>query len=107
MDVEKAIHFLLEQQAQINEQQGRFNEQQARLKEEQAQFERGLNGLRKLMLVGMKMLVKNERAQARTDAALSALIEAQMRTEARLDRTDARFERLMAALLQKRTNGRG
>ncbi|MBI3694473.1 MAG: hypothetical protein HY238_06500 [Acidobacteria bacterium] len=86
MDVEKAIHFLLEQQAQINAQQD--------------ETARGLNSLRKLVLVGMKMLVK-------TDAQLKALVQAQKRTEARLDRTDARFERLMAALLQKRTNGRG
>ena len=100
MDVEKAINFLVEQQA-------RFHEHQARLKEEQARTERGLNGIRKLLLVGMKMLVKNQQAQARTDAELKALIDSQKRTEARLDRTDARFERLMAALLQKRTDGGG
>ena len=100
MDVETASHFLLEQQAPINAQQD--------------QTARGLNSLRKLVLVGMKMLVKNQHsldrlaaAQDRTDAALQALIETQMRTEARLDRSDARFERLMEALLQKRTDGRG
>ena len=93
MDLDKAITFILEQQAQ-------FNERQARHDERQAQFERGLNGLRKLVQMGMRMMVK-------TDAQLQALIDAQKRTDARLARTDARFERLMAALLQKRTNGRG
>ena len=65
MDVEKAISFILEQQARHDERQ--------------AQFERGLNGLRKLVQMGMRMMVKFQESQGRTDAELKTLIEAQKR----------------------------
>ena len=86
MDVERTMSFILKQQARTAERQDRTD--------------RKLESIVKLVRTGMKMLVRIGEAQQQ-------LFEAQRRTDERLARSDARFERLMAALLRKGTDGRG
>ena len=72
-------------------------------------FERRLDATLKIVQTGMKLLVKvqqetramqqeNREFREETRRAISALIEAQMRTDAKLDR-------LVAALLRSGSNG--
>ncbi len=121
MDVEKTIEFILEQQARLVVQQQKTDEglralteevrgvaeEVRKLAEQQRKTDRKLNILAQMVRVGLKEMV-------RTDQKIKALIDAQMRAEARMDRSEARlerldvkFERLMAALLRKGPNGRG
>lgn len=85
MNVQKTVEFILAQQAKIVEQQYKTD--------------RRVDAIAKLLQAGMKMLVQVQKAQA-------GLAEAQKRTEERLARSDEKFEKLMAALLRKRTDGR-
>ena len=71
--------------------------------------EKNLDTTAKLVKLGMKVVLQNARD---TKEAINALIDAQMRAEARMDRTEARqrrsdekFERLIASLLGKGRNG--
>ena len=93
MDIERTMEFILQQQAKT---------------------ERRVEGIAKLVQVGMRMIVQLQEGQKETNDKLNALIEMVARHDEMLkrhdkmfERSDARFERLMAALLRKRTNGRG
>ena len=99
MDIQKTMAFILEQQA--------------KMAVEAQRTDRRVDSIAKLVHLGMKTLVETDLklnalidAQIRTDEKMKALIEAQKRTDGKLARTDAKFERLMAALLRKRSNGR-
>jgi hypothetical protein len=65
-------------------------------------FERRLDATLKIVQTGMKLLVKvqqeNREFREETRRAINALVEAQMRTDAKLDR-------LVAALLRRGSNG--
>lgn len=103
MDVERTVEFILEQQAQTAAQLGQ-------LIAHQAKTDRQLSAIQTLLRTGIKMMIQRDKAtdarfkatDARfkaTDARISALAEAQQRTERKL-------ERLIQALLGKGGNGR-
>lgn len=62
-------------------------------------IERRLDATTKLIQAGMKMLVKTQQENRETARAVNALIEAQMRTESKL-------ERLIESLSRRKGNGR-
>ena len=76
MDVEKTMEFLLEGQARHESQ---------------------IQVIRNLLEDWMKLVVSY---QTKTDETLSALMNAQLRTEAQLERTDAQLARTDAQLAQ-------
>ena len=103
MDVERTMEFILEQQA--------------RNAVEHEKFERGLTSLRKLVQVGMKMLVqlqeghkdlqKELRDGMRELQAQDTVIKAEIRDLLRAQRkSDERFAKLIALLSRQPTNGR-
>ena len=103
MDVERTIESILAQQARSAEWQHKTDRQVA--------------GLQKLAVMGMQMLVKNDREHAEFRKELLAIKKEQSelrremaalvkKTDARFVQADAKFERLMAALLRQRPNGR-
>ncbi|MBI3665330.1 MAG: hypothetical protein HY236_03760 [Acidobacteria bacterium] len=114
MNVERTVEFILDQQAKMVGHQQKFQLQ--------------LDGLRKIVLSGMKMVVKIAEAQKKTEVRLARLEERQARTDERLALTDERvaltderlaltderlarteknIERLLNALLRQRGDGRG
>ena len=117
MDVERTMEFILEQQAKSAVWQQKTDRKMA--------------GLEKLVVTGMKMLVKHDRDQAEFRKEMLALkkemagqkremaeqtremaeqkremAEQAKRTDKRLAQGEAKFERLLAALLRQRPNGR-
>jgi chromosome segregation ATPase len=105
MGARKTMEFILEQQAVMTARQAEFDERLLKLNKR-------MDAMGKLVQTGMKILVK-------TDEKLNALVDAQMRAEARMakhdermakyeERTaemDARLDRLIKAL-SRGTNGR-
>ena len=99
-------------------------EQQAKSAVWQQKTDRKMAGLQKLVVTGMKMLVKHDRDQAEFRKELLALkremteqkremaeqkremAEQVKRTDKRFAQGEAKFERLLAALLRQRPNGR-
>jgi septal ring factor EnvC (AmiA/AmiB activator) len=103
MDVERTMEFILEQQAKSAVWQQKTDRKMA--------------GIQKLVVTGMKMLVKHDRDQAEFRKELLALkkemaeqkremAEQAKRTDKRVAQGEAKFERLIAALLRQRPNGR-
>lgn len=92
MNIERTVQFILAQQAKIVEQQYKTD--------------RRVDAIAKLLQTGMKMLVRVEQAQTALAEAQRRNEERLARTEERLARSDEKFEKLMAALLRKRTDGR-
>jgi hypothetical protein len=96
MDVERTMEFILEQQAKSVVWQQKTDRKMA--------------GIQKLIAMGMKMLVKHDRDQAEFRKEMAALkkemAEQVKRSDKRFAQNEAKFERLMAALLRQRTNGR-
>jgi hypothetical protein len=92
MDIERTMEFILEQQA--------------RNAVEHEKFERGLESLRTLVKFGMKLLVKVQQGQKELQVESTAT-KAEIRALARAQRkTDEKFQKLLAALLDQRGNGR-
>jgi hypothetical protein len=85
-------------------------EQQAKSAVWQQKTDRKMAGLQKLVVTGMKMLVKHDRDQAEFRKELLALkkemAEQVKRTDKRFAQGEVKFERLLAALLRQRPNGR-
>ena len=110
MDVERTMEFILEQQAKSAVWQQKTDRKMA--------------GIQKLVVTGMKMLVKHDRDQAEFRKELLALkkemaeqkremteqkremAEQAKRTDKRFAQGETKFERLLAALLRQRPNGR-
>jgi septal ring factor EnvC (AmiA/AmiB activator) len=113
MNVEKTIEFLLEHQARAEVRMDRFDKR--------------LDGITKLMRMGMKAMMATDKkvsalaiaqkrtdekintlidAQQRTDEKINVLIDAQQRTDHALAATNKKFDRLIEALSKKGTNGR-
>ena len=113
MDVEKTMQFILDQQAKAEVRWQRADERMDK-------FERSLEGIRKLVQTGMKMLVRaaeekqETRATMREIPANMRVIQAntlEMQTSiqgltATQQRTERKFERLVELLNRKSTNGR-
>jgi hypothetical protein len=119
MDVEKTIEFILDQQAKAEirwqrseERWQRAEERTERMEKRQARFETGLDGLRKLVVAGMKMLNKarGETQDLRTSVRELGvnMHEIQMSIRelvAAQKRTDQRFDRLIEILSRRNPNG--
>jgi hypothetical protein len=106
MDVEKTIEFILDQQAKSEirwqrseERWQRAEERTERLEKRQDKFAAGLDGLRKLVVVGMKMVNQATDERRELQASIRELVAAQKRT-------DQRFDRLIDILSRRNPNGR-
>ena len=115
MDVEKTIQFMLEHEArldarmeeltatveensaQIKKNSTQIGELRAELRELGAQTHRRLKTLTTLMEAGLKRLTKQEKA---FEFRINALIDAQ-------ERTDKKLDRLIALLSRRGPNGAG
>jgi len=82
VDVEKTIEFILDQQAKAeirwqkaDERMERFDQRMERLEKRQEKFDKSLEGVRKLVVAGMKMINQLAAAQKRTDQRFDRLIE--------------------------------
>jgi hypothetical protein len=107
MNVEKTIAFLLDNHAKSVERLDRMERLQART-------DRRVDAIAKLVRLGMNMLVNDRkniaelrRLHKETDYKINALIESHNALIEKSARSDEKFERLLAALLRKRTNGHG
>ena len=106
MDVAKTIEFILDQQAktealrQQNEERWQRNEERwKRAEVRMDRFDKSLDGLRKLVVTGMKMLNRSTAERRAMEADIRDLVAAQKRT-------DHKFERLVELLSRRSPNGR-
>ncbi len=87
MDIERTMEFILQQQAKAEAEMAAMRQQQAEMLKRQAKAEakaeRQMAAIRKLIQVGMRMIVKNEElikevasAQKVTETKLQGLIDA-------------------------------
>ena len=75
MEVERAIEHLLELHARA---EARMDKAEARMDKAEARMDRAdrqIEAIRKLVKTGMKLIVRIEAAQARTDAKIDRLAE--------------------------------
>jgi predicted ArsR family transcriptional regulator len=112
MDVEKTIEFILDQQAktetlwQRNEERWkRAEERMERLEGRQERFEKSLEGVRKLIVMGMKTLTGVTVSQKASTAEIRAIRENIRDLTAAQKRTDQKFERLVELLSRRNPNG--
>ena len=105
MDVERTINFILDLQAKAEIRQAKADERLAKADERQAKAEtrlsatekrldKRMDAIAKLIQQGMRMLVTQK---AETDRKINALVDAQMRGEARMERLDEKMEDLAVA----------
>jgi chromosome segregation ATPase len=119
VDVERTINFILDSQAKAEIRQAQADERQAKADERQAKaderlakaderqakaetrlsatekrLDKRMDAIAKLIQQGMRMLVTQK---AEFDRKINALVDAQMRGEARMERLDERMEELAAA----------
>ena len=96
MDIEKTMEFILEQQAKLVAHQMDVD---ARF----AKIDRRIDAITTIVKAGMKLLVKQQQdfdhRMSAMDQRINALIDAQQRTDRKLDR-------LAEMLLGRRPNGR-
>jgi uncharacterized coiled-coil DUF342 family protein len=105
MDVERTIEYILQMQA-------RSEVRIAKADERMDKFDKRLDATRKLVETGMRMLVKNEKAQGELTVNLKALteridaltVQVSALTEAQR-KSDRKFERFMDSWTKQRTNG--
>jgi hypothetical protein len=119
LDVERTINFILESQARAEIRQAKADERQAKANERQAKAEtrvdavekrldKRMDAIAKLIQQGMRLLVTQK---AETDRKINALVDAQMRTEARMEELAAAQKDTQKTLkafigsLQKGRNG--
>ena len=111
MDTQKAIEALLEIQANREPELAELRAMNKRIERRPEASEKRIDKHDKqikilggLMKVGMKLLAKNNREHGEFDRKMNALIEAQMRTEAGLDRLEKTVDRYIK---RSRRNGNG
>jgi hypothetical protein len=96
MDIERTMVFVLENLAAVTAAQQRSEVRAARM-------ERQIGGLQKLMVVGMRRLVKLEQ---RTDAKFAEVAVALKELAAMQKRTDQKFDRWLDSMRGGDGNGR-
>jgi hypothetical protein len=92
MDVERTIEFILQQQAKAEakaesraeQYEARAARYEARQAQAEAKAERQMAAIRKLIQIGMRMIVKNEELVKITQAELRELAAVQKVTETKL-----------------------
>ena len=98
MDVERTIEYILDMQAKAEVRMAKHDERMAKADERMDKFDKRLDAMRKLVETGMRMLVKNEKSLGELTVKLTALTEAQ-------HKSDRKFERFMDSWAKQRTNG--
>jgi cell pole-organizing protein PopZ len=93
MNVQKTMEFILEQQAAMIARQAEHEarlaghgKQMAEHDKRMAKIDKRIDAITKLIQTGMRILAK-------TDEKLNALVDAQMRAEARMEKFEARMEK--------------
>ena len=98
MNVESTIKFILDSQARAEVRQAKADERQTRAETRvdavEKRLDKRMDAIAKLIQQGMRMLVTQK---AETDRKINALVDAQMRSDARSERLDARMEELAVA----------
>jgi septal ring factor EnvC (AmiA/AmiB activator) len=84
MDLERAMEFMLEQQARFQEQQGKFQEQQGKFQERQAKFDEQHAKLQENLAAHDERLAKAERLLIRGAESLAIHREAMQETDRRI-----------------------
>jgi chromosome segregation ATPase len=126
MDIEKTMEFILQSQARFEQNQARFEQNQVRFQQNHERFEQDharamrrmdrtdkqIEGIKKLIMTGMKLIVRLEKRDDEIQVKIDALVDSQMRAEERmkthekwLRKHDARFERFMAMMRGRNGNG--
>ena len=96
MDIERTMEFIVEQQAATAAQITRLGDRLDKVVQRQDKTDRQIKGILTLIRAGMKALVEQGNS---TDERINALIDAQERSEKKLDR-------LIQILQGKGRNGR-
>ena len=101
MDVERTIKFILDSQAKA---EVRMSAADKRVDAVEKRLDKRMDAIAKLLQQGMRMLVTYK---ADTDRHINALVDAQMRTESKMEQlaeaqkgAEARFERLDAQMAE-------
>ena len=107
MDFERAVNHLLDLHASAIERmhvaEQRMNRAEERMDRAEARMDRTdrqIAGLQKLVKTGMRLIVRIEKRQVQNEDSLNALIAAQLRTDAKIDR-------LATIWLKRPPNGKG
>jgi hypothetical protein len=117
MDVERAIEFLLKEQAkteamrQANEARWRANEDRWRANEDRwkradERFAKKMAAINKILLAGMKTIRDLGEIQREQGEKINMLIEAQQATEAAVERVSRSVDRLIENWNRPGSNGR-
>jgi hypothetical protein len=115
MDIEKTMEFILQSQARTEANLERFEANHARFERDHARAmqrmdrtDKQIEGIKKLIMTGMKLIVRLEKRDDEIQLKIDAFVDSQMRAEERmkkheewLRKHDERFERFM------RRNGNG
>lgn len=99
MDVERTMQFILETQARTTATIDELAERQRKAELRMDRFDRSLNGIRKLIQTGMKLMVQNQQAIKQNQEAIRELRLSQKATDKRLNS--------FLASMEKGGNGRG
>jgi len=105
VDVEKTIEFILDQQAKAEIRWQKANERMDRLEKHQEKFDKRLEGVRKLVAAGLKMVNQVAASQKAAQAELSEIRVDIRELAAAQKRTDQRFDRLVDLLSRRNPNG--
>jgi hypothetical protein len=97
MDMERTMQFIVNNLADLT-----VKQQQADIR--MSRMERQLNGIQTIVKTGMKILVKLEQAQKRTDAVVKELGTRVTELTAHQKRTDEKFDRWLDSM-NKGSNG--
>jgi hypothetical protein len=109
MDIEKTIEFILQSQAraeqkhiQAIQRMDRADERMDRAMLRMDRTDKQIEGIKKLITTGMKLIVRLEKRDDEIQLKIDALVDSQMRAEERmkkheewLRKNDERFERFM------------
>src|SRR5882724_11106375 len=111
MDVERTMEFILQMQAKSGERMARYDQMQAKSEERMAKydermakseermakFDKRLEATRKIVEIGMKLMVRLDKKQIELRDEVKALAQQHRKTERTLDR-------FIASLTNRRSN---
>ncbi len=106
MDVERTMQFILDRQAKAEVRWQKSEERMGRLEKGQAKFDKSLVKVRKLIVMGMKMVNQVALSQKAAQLELREIREDIRGLTAAQKRTDEKFERLVELMSRRSRNGR-
>jgi hypothetical protein len=105
MDIERTMEFILQSQA-------RAEQNHILAMQRMDRTDKQLEGMRKLIMTGMRLIARLERRDDEIQLKIDALVDSQMRAEERmkkhedwLRKHDERFERFMQMMRGRNGNG--